>query len=111
MRCTLSRRVNNCGGMGQRLAARFEPCAAAAVQPGQVRGMQASELVGGSAARRHPTAFCSAPFCAAVETAKAAIRLFKEQRLPPTTFIPADVRGWAAGRWAGQWDCKQPPGR
>lgn len=25
-----------------------------------------------------------------VETAKAAIRLFKEQRLPPTTFIPAD---------------------
>ncbi len=29
---------------------------------------------------------------AAVEMAKTAIKLFKEQRLPPTTFIPAEVR-------------------
>lgn len=36
--------------------------------------------------------------------AKTAIRVFKEQRLPPTTFIPADVRspGWKDEGWWGR---------
>ena len=41
----------------------------------------------------------------AVEMAKTAIRVCKEQRLPPTTFIPADVRFRVQGRMGRAAGC------